>query len=174
MVIMDDQILIIDKYKRWFWYFGVLPLVTTYLICLNFIAEFFSIAFIEKPSITLGYMASLLFYVTLGLALLMILWCLINTIRVYTISFKIKSPEFRIKKYIFNASVIFFPILAFIGFIPISIVMFEIGLYLPLFPLIEPIAQDLTPYLFPVYSLIVNTLRGFWGNDSLSTDYFLM
>jgi hypothetical protein len=52
--------------------------------------------------------------------------------------------------------------------------MFEIGLYLPLFPLIEPIAQDLTPYLFPVYSLIVNTLRGFWGNDSLSTEYFLM
>ena len=174
MLIMNDQILIIDKYKRWFWYFGVLPLVTTYLICLNFIAEFFSIALIEKPSITLGYMASLLFYVTLGLALLMILWCLTNTIRVYTISFKIKSPEFRIKKYIFNASVIFFPIIAFVGFFPLSIFMYEIGLYLPLFPLIEPIAKDLTPYLFPVYSLIVNTLRGFWGNDSLSTEYFSM
>ena len=90
MVIMNDQILIIDKYKRWFWYFGVLPLVITYLICLNFIAEFFSIAFIEKPSITLGYMASLLFYVTLGVALLMILWCVVNTIQVYMISFKIR------------------------------------------------------------------------------------
>ena len=174
MVIMNDQMLIIDKYKRWFWYFGVLPLVTTYLICLNFIAEFFSIAFIEKPSITLGYMASLLFYVTLGLALLMILWCVVNTIQVYMISFKIKLPEFRFKKYIFNASVIFFPIIAFVGFFPLSIFMYEIGLYLPLFPLIEPIAQDLTPYLFPVYSFIVNTLRSFWGNDSLSTDYFTM
>ena len=174
MVIMNDQILIIDRYKRWFWYFGVLPLVTSYLICLNFIAEFLSIVDIEKPSITLGYMASLLFYVTLGLALLMILWCVVNTIRVYIISFKIKLPEFRIKKYIFNASVILFPIIAFVGFIPLSFVVYEIGLYLPLFPLIEPIAQDLTPYLFPVYSFIVNTLRSFWGNDSLSTDYFTM
>jgi len=174
MVIMNDQMLIIDKYKRRYWYFGVLPLVTTYLICLNFIAEFFSIALIEKPSITLGYMASLLFYVTLGLALLMILWCLINTIRVYVISFKIKLPEFRIKKYIFNASVIFFPIIAFVGFFPLSIFMYEIGLYLPLFPLIEPIAQDLTPYLFPVYSFIVNTIRGLWGYPFLSNDYPLM
>ena len=171
---MNDQMLIIDKYKRRYWYFGVLPLVTTYLICLNFIAEFFSIALIEKPSITLGYMASLLFYVTLGLALLMILWCLINTIRVYVISFKIKLPEFRIKKYIFNASVIFFPIIAFVGFFPLSIFMYEIGLYLPLFPLIEPIAQDLTPYLFPVYSFIVNTIRGLWGYPFLSNDYPLM
>jgi len=174
MVIMNDQMLIIDKYKRWFWYFGVLPLVTSYLICLNFIAEFFSIAFIEKPSITLCYMASLLFYVTLGVALLMILWCVVNTIRVYIISFKIKLPEFRIKKYIFNASVILFPIIALLGFIPLSFVVYEIGLYLPLFPFIEPIAQDLTPYLFPVYSIIVNSLRVFWGNDSLSTDYFTM
>ena len=174
MVIMNDQMLIIDKYKRWFWYFGVLPLVITYLICLNFIAEFLSIVDIEKPSITLGYMASLLFYVTVGLALLMILWCVVNSIQVYMISFKIKSPEFRIKKYIFNASVIFFPIVAFVGFIPLSIFMYEIGLYLPLFPLIEPIAQDLTPYLFPVYSIIVNSLRVFWGNDSLSTEYFSM
>ena len=174
MLFMSDQLLIIDKYKRWFWYFGVLPLITSYLICLNFIAEFLSIVVIEKPSITLSYMASLLFFITIGLALLMILWCLINTIWVFTISFKIKLPEFRIKKYIFNASVIFFPIIAFLGFVPFSFFMYEIGLYLPLFPLIEPIAQDLTPYLFPVYSLIVNTLRGFWGNDSLSAEYFSM
>ena len=171
---MNDQMLIINKYKKWFWYFGVLPLVTSYLICLNFIAEFFSIAFIEKPSITLGYMASLLFYVTLGLALLMILWCLINTIRVVKISFKINLPEFKIKKYIFNASVIFFPIIAFVGFIPLSIIMYEIGLYLPLFPIIEPVAQDLTPYLFPVYAFIVNTIRGLWGYPELSTDYPLI
>jgi len=174
MLIMNDQILIIDKYKRWFWYFGVLPLVITYLICLNFIAEFLSIVVIEKPSITLSYMASLLFFITIGLALLMILWCLINTIRVYMISFKIKLPEFRIKKYIFNASVIFFPIIAFLGFVPFSFFMYEIGLYLPLFPLIEPIAQDLTPYLFPVYSFIVNTIRGLWGYPFLSNDYPLM
>ena len=174
MLFMSDQLLIIDKYKRWYWYFGVLPLVTSYLICLNFIAEFLSIVVLLKPSITQSYMASLLFFITIGLALLMILWCLINIIRVYMISFKIKLPEFRIKKYIFNASVIFFPITAFVGFFPLSIFMYEIGLYLPLFPLIEPIAQDLTPYLFPVYSLIVNTLRSFWGNDSLSTDYITM
>ena len=174
MLVMSDQLLIIDKYKRWFWYFGVLPLIASYLICLNFIAEFLSIVVIEKPSITLSYMASLLFFITIGLALLMILWCLINTIRVYMISFKIKLPEFRIKKYIFNASVIFFPIVAFVGFIPLSIFMYEIGLYLPLFPLIEPISQDLTPYLFPVYSFIVNTIRGLWGYPFLSNDYPLM
>ena len=174
MLVMSDQLLIIDKYKRWFWYFGVLPLIASYLICLNFIAEFLSIVVIEKPSITLSYMASLLFFITIGLALLMILWCLINTIRVYMISFKIKLPEFRIKKYIFNASDIFFPIVAFVGFIPLSIFMYEIGLYLPLFPLIEPIAQDLTPYLFPVYSFIVNTIRGLWGYPFLSNDYPLM
>ena len=171
---MSDQLLIIDKYRRWFWYFGVLPLVVSYLICLNFIAEFLSIVVLQKPSITQSYMASLLFFITIGLALLMILWCLINTIRVYEISFKIKLPEFKIKKYIFNASVILFPIIAFVGFIPFSFFMFEFGLYLPLFPLIEPIAQDLTPYLFPVYSFILNTLRNFWGYSSLSTDYILM
>ena len=171
---MSDQILIIDKYKRWFWYFGVLPLVTSYLICLNFTAEMISIAAIEKPSITLHYMLALLLFTTLGFILLMILWCIINIIRTYIISSRIKLSEFRIKKYIFNASVIFFPILAFVGFIPLSIIIYEIGLYLPLFPIIEPIAKDLTPYLFPIYSLIVNTLRGFWGNDSLSTDYFTM
>ena len=174
MVIMNYQILIIYKYKRWFWYFGVLPLVTTYLICLNFIAEFLSIVVLQKPSITQSYMASLLFFITIGLALLMILWCLINTIRVYTISFRIKLPEFKIKKYFFNTSVIFFPIIAFIGFIPLSIIMYEIGLYLPLFPIIEPVAQNLTPYLFPVYSFIVNTIRGLWGYPFLTNDYPLM
>lgn len=171
---MSDQLLIIDKYRRWFWYFGVLPLVASYLICLNFIAEFLSIVVLLKPSITQSYMASLLFFITIGLALLMILWCLINTIRVYKISFKINLPEFKIKKYIFNASVIFFPIIAFVGFIPLSIIMYEIGLYLPLFPIIEPIAKDLTPYLFPVYSFIINTIRAFGGYHSLSTDYFSM
>ena len=171
---MSDQLLIIDKYRRWFWYFGVLPLIASYLICLNFIAEFLSIVVIEKPSITLSYMASLLFFITIGLALLMILWCLINTIRVFKISFKINLPEFKIKKYIFNASVIFFPIIAFVGFIPLSIIIYEIELYLPLFPIIEPVAQDLTPYLFPVYSFIVNTIRGLWGQPILSADYFTM
>ena len=160
---MSDQIFIIDKYRRWFWYFGVLPLAASYIISLNFIAEFLSIVVLQKPSITQSYMASLLFFITIGLALLMILWCLINTIRVYKISFKIKLPEFRIKKYFFNASVIFFPIIAFAGFIPLSIIMYEIGLYLPLFPIVEPVAQYLTPYLFPVYSFIVNTIRGLWG-----------
>jgi len=171
---MTDQLLIVDKYRRWFWYFGVLPLVASYLICLNFIAEFLSIVVLQKPSITHSYMASLLFFITIGLAILMILWCLINTIQVYKISFKIKLPEFKIKKYIFNASVIFFPIIAFVGFIPLSIIMYEIGLYLPLFPIIEPVAQDLTPYLFPVYSFIVNTIRGLWGHPILSADYFTM
>lgn len=172
--IMSDQLLIIDKYRRWFWYFGVLPLVASYLICLNFIAEFLSIVISQKPSITQGYMASLLFFITLGLAILMILWCVINTIRTYKISFKIKLTEFRIKKYIFNASVIFFPIIAFVGFIPLSIIIYEIGLYLPLFPIIEPIAKDLTPYLFPVYLFIINTIRGLWGYPFLSNDYPLM
>ena len=174
MLKMSDQLLIIDKYKRWFWYFGVLPLVTSYLICLNFTSEMISIAAVEKPSITLHYMLALLLFTTLGLILLMILWCVINIIRTYIISSRIKLSEFRIKKYFFNASVIFFPIIAFVGFIPLSIIMYEIGLYLPLFPIIEPIAKDLTPYLFPVYSFIINTIRAFGGYHSLSTDYFSM
>ena len=162
---MTDQILIIDKLNRWFWYFGVLPLVFTYVICLNFTAELVDILMIEKDkSITLSYMAALLFYSTLGMAFLMIVWCIINAVRVYIISSKITAPEFKGKKYSFNISVILFPIIAFLGFIPVALILCKTKIYLPLFPLIEPIAQDLTPYLFPIYLFITNASEYMSGN----------
>ena len=157
--------LIIDKLNRWFWYYGVLPLVFAYVICLNFIAEFVHILLIEKNrSITMSYMGELLFYSTLGMAFLMIVWCIINAVRVYIISSKITAPEFKGKKYSFNISVILFPIIAFLGFIPVALILCKTKIYFPLFPLIEPIAQDLTPYLFPIYLFITNASEYMSGN----------
>ena len=43
---MTDQILIMGKLRKWFWYYGVLPLVVAYVICLNFAAEFVNIVVI--------------------------------------------------------------------------------------------------------------------------------
>ena len=166
---MTDQILVMTKLNRWFWYFGVIPLVISYIMFLNFTAVFFDILFIEHDrSITLSYMGELLFYSTLGMALVMIVWCIINAVRVYIISSKITAPEFKRKKYSFNISVILFPIIAFLGFIPISLILCKTKIYFPLFPLIEPIAQDLTPYLFPIYLFITNASEYMSGNFSYS------
>ena len=164
---MTDQILFMNKLNKWFWYFGVLPLVISYLMCLNFTAEYLSIAMIERPSITLKYMGELLGFTTLGLAIIMIIWCIINAFRVHKIASKIKVSEFKTKKNIMKSSSIWFPIISVFGFIPISFMVFNNKLYFPLFSLIEPIAQDLTPYLFPVYLFLVNTLRYIFGSQSL-------
>ena len=163
---MTDQILIMDKLRKWFWYYGVLPLVVAYVICLNFAAEFVNIVVIENRSITLYYMGELLYYTTVGIAFLMIIWCIINAIRVYIISSKITAPEFKRKKYSFNISVILFPIIAFLGFIPLALILCKTKIYFPLFPLIEPIAQDLTPYLFPIYLFLTNASEYMSGNFS--------
>jgi len=164
---MTDQMLIIDKLDRWFWYYGVLPLVFAYIICLNFTAEFVDILMIEQDrSITLSYMGAMLFYSTLGMAFLMIFWCIINAVRVYVISSKITAPEFKRKKYTLNISVILFPIIAFLGFIPLALILCKTKIYFPLFPLIEPIAQDLTPYLFPIYLFLTNASEYMSGNFS--------
>ena len=163
---MNDQILIMGKLRKWFWYYGVLPLVVAYVICLNFAAEFVNIVVIENRSITLYYMGELLYYSTVGIAFLMIIWCLINAIRVYIISSKITAPELKNKKYSFNTSVILCPFIAFFGFIPLALILSKTKMYFPLFPLIEPIAQDLTPYLFPIYLLITNASEYMFGNFS--------
>ena len=155
---MHDELLIMNKLNRWFWFYGVFPLVISYLICLNFAAEFVDITLKERPSITLFYMGELLGYTTLGMAVVMILWCNINAIRVHKISSQITSSKFKIKKFLFNTSVIFFPLIAFIGFIPLALTLFDKKLYFPLFPIIEPVAQNLTPYFFPVYKLIKSSL----------------
>ena len=165
---MTDQILIMDKLRKWFWYYGVLPLVVAYVICLNFAAEFVNIVVIENRSITLYYMGELLYYTTVGIAFFMIIWCIINAIRVYIISSKITSPEFKRKKYTLNISVILFPIIAFLSFIPLALILCKTKIYFPLFPLIEPIAQDLTPYLFPIYLFIINASEYMFGNFSYS------
>ena len=93
---MTDQILIMNKLKKWFWFFGVLPLVISYLLCLNFSAEYLDIALIERPSNTLHYMGELLAYTTLCLAIMMIIWCNINAFRVHKIASKITALEFGI------------------------------------------------------------------------------
>jgi len=165
---MTDQILIMDKLRKWFWYYGVLPLVVAYVICLNFAAEFVNIVVIENRSITLYYMGELLYYTTVGIAFLMIIWCIINAIRVYIISSQITNPELKNKKYSFNTSVILCPFIAFFGFIPLALTLSATKMYFPLFPLIEPIAQDLTPYLFPIYLFIINASEYMFGNFSYS------
>ena len=165
---MTDQILIMDKLRKWFWYYGVLPLVVAYVICLNFAAEFVNIVVIENRSITLYYMGELLYYTTVGIAFLMIIWCIINAIRVYIISSKITAPELKNKKYSFNTSVILCPFIAFFGFIPLALTLSATKMYFPLFPLIEPIAQNLTPYLFPIYLFIINASEYMFGNFSYS------
>ena len=165
---MTDQILLMGKLRKWFWYYGVLPLVVAYVICLNFAAEFVNIVVIENRSITLYYMGELLYYTTVGIAFFMIIWCIINAIRVYIISSKITAPELKIKKYSFNPSVILCPFIAFFGFIPLALTLSATKMYFPLFPLIEPIAQDLTPYLFPIYLFIINASEYMFGNFSYS------
>ena len=157
-----------DKLRKWFWYYGVLPLVVAYVICLNFAAEFVNIVVIENRSITLYYMGELLYYSTVGIAFLMIIWCIINAIRVYIISSQITALELKNKKYSFNTSVILCPFIAFFGFIPLALTLSATKMYFPLFPLIEPIAQDLTPYLFPIYLFIINASEYMFGNFSYS------
>ena len=55
---------------------------------------------------------------------------------------------------------------AFFGFIPLALILSKTKMYFLLFPLIEPIAQDLTPYLFPIYLLITNASEYMFGNFS--------
>ena len=62
--------------------------------------------------------------------------------------------------------VFLFDIIAFLGFIPLALILSKTKMYFPLFPLIEPIAQDLTPYLFPIYLLITNASEYMFGNFS--------
>ena len=111
-------------------------------------------------------MGELLYYSTLGIAFLMVIWCIINAIRVYIISSKITAPELKNKKYSFNTSVILCPFIAFFGFIPLALTLSATKMYFPLFPLIKPIAQDLTPYLFPIYLFLTNASEYMSGNFS--------
>ena len=161
-----NEFLIMNKLNRWFWFCGVFPLVISYLICLNFAAEFVDITLKDRPSITLFYMGELLGYTTLGMAVVMTLWCNVNAHRVYKIASQITSSKFKIKKFLLKTSVIFFPLSAFIGFIPLALTLFDKKLYFPLFPIIEPVAQNLTPYLFPVYKLLKSTLFYILSNIS--------
>ena len=151
---MTDQIFIMNKLNKWFWYFGVLPLTISYLMSLNFTAEYIQINLISNPSITLFYMGELLFDITLILVIIMILWCNINAFQVKKISSKITSSEFKFKKFVFNTSVYLFPIIAILSFIPLLKILLDKNFYFPLFPLIEPIAKNLTPYLYPIYLFI--------------------
>ena len=60
-----DQIILKEKLNKWFWYYGVLPLVISYVFCLNFAAEMLLIKMTLQWSGTLFYMGELLFYMSL-------------------------------------------------------------------------------------------------------------
>ena len=156
---MTDQTLIMNKLNRWFWYFGVLPLIISYIFCLNFTAEYIKISLKFTQSPTEFYMGELLGFTTIGLACLMIFWCNINIMYVHKVASKITSNKFKNKKYILNISVVVFPIIAFLGFPPLAIILSYKNLYFSFFSIIEPIAQNLTPFFFPVYLFIMEFLE---------------
>ena len=158
-----DQIILKNKLDKWFWSYGVLPLIVLYIICLNFTAEMIQIKMTLQWAGTLFYMGELLFYTTLGLACLMVIWCIVNAARVFIISSKIEFEEFKKKKLYFRLSVILFPIIAFVGFIPLSLLISVNNFYLPLYPFISPFAHELTPYLFPIYIFITNGINYFFS-----------
>ena len=153
---MDNtsQIQILNK---WFWYYGVLPLVTLYLICINFTAEFMYMS--PTRSRTEFFMSELLLCSTLGIASIMIVWCNINAIRVFTLSSKIEAKDYKRKCTIMKISVFVFPILAFLCFIPVSLFFSFQGIYVPLFPIIEPFKDYLTPILYPIYEQLFEGFR---------------
>lgn len=163
---MTDQIFIMNKLNKWFWHFGVLPLVISYLMCLNFVAEYIQIHLTSNPSITLFYMGEVLFFITLGLVTIMVLWCNINAFRVFKISSEITSSKYRVKKYVLNTSVYLCPIIAILSFVPLLKLVLDKGFYLPLFPIVETVAQDLTPYLYPIYKFIMESLKNIFGISS--------
>lgn len=158
-----DQIILKNKLDKWFWSYGVLPLIVLYIICLNFTAEMIQIKMTLQWAGTLFYMGELLFHITLGLACLMVIWCIVNAARVFIISSKIEFEEFKKKKLYFRLSVILFPIIAFVGFIPLSLLISVNNFYLPLYPFISPFAHELTPYLFPIYIFITNGINYFFS-----------
>lgn len=153
--------LVINKLNKSFWSYGVLPLIISYVLCLNFTAEMMQIKMTLQWAGTLFYMGELLFYTTLGMACLMVVWCIINAVRIFIISSKIDREDFRKKKLYLRLSVIFFPVIAFVGFIPLSFLVSMNNFYLPLFPFISPFAHELTPYLFPIYIFITDGLNFF-------------
>ena len=69
--------------------------------------------------------------------------------------------KFKKKKLYFRLSAIIFPIIAFLGFIPLTLLIAMNNFYLPLYPFISPITQKLTPYLFPIYIYITNGVNYF-------------
>ena len=151
----------IQNLNKWFWYYGVLPLVTLYLICINLVAELFQLSLVMLPtrSVTEFYMSELLFWSTLGIASIMIVWCNINAIRVFTLSSKIEAQDYKRKCTIMKISVFVFPILAFLCFIPVSLFFSFQGIYVPLFPIIEPFKDYLTPILYPIYEQLFEGFR---------------
>ena len=147
----------IQNLNKWFWYYGVLPLVTLYLICTNFTAEFLYMS--PTRSRTEFFMSELLFWSTLVIASIMIVWCVINAIKVFTLSSKIEVKDYKRKCTIMRISVIVFPILAFLCFIPVSLFFSFQGIYVPLFPIIEPFKDYLTPILYPIYEQLFEGFR---------------
>ena len=127
----------------------------------DFTAEMMQIKMTLQWAGTLFYMGELLFYTTLGMACLMVVWCIINAVRIFIISSKIDREDFKKKKLYLRLSVIFFPVIAFVGFIPLSFLVSMNNFYLPLFPFISPFAHELTPYLFPIYIFITDGLNFF-------------
>ncbi len=123
---MIDKKLIKEKLTKWFWYWGVMPLSSLYIISLLFALPFWhytqddtrwnkTLTLIEAR---IDYFYRLLDFLFMGIICFMIVWSVFNAIKVFILSSKITVPD-KSRLYM-RISVILFPIVSFILFIPIS------------------------------------------------------
>ena len=128
---MTDQLLVKEKLTKWFWYWGVMPLSSLYIICLFFTLPMWhhivddtrwnkTLTLIEAR---VDYFYRLLDFLFMGIICFMIVWSVFNAIKVFILSSKITVPD-KSRLYM-RVSVILFPIVSFILFIPISMLFID-------------------------------------------------
>ena len=123
---MTYQLLVKEKLTKWFWYWGVMPLSSLYIICLFFTLPMWHYIADDtrwNKTLTLiearvDYFYRLLDFLFMGIICFMIVWSVFNAIKVFILSSKITVPD-KSRLYM-RVSVILFPIVSFILFIPIS------------------------------------------------------
>ena len=128
---MNDQLLVKEKLTKWFWYWGVMPLSSLYIICLFFTLPMWHYIADDtrwNKTLTLiearvDYFYKVLSFPFMGIICFMIVWSVFNAIRVFTLSSKITAPD-KSRLYM-RISVILFPIVSFILFIPISMLFID-------------------------------------------------
>jgi hypothetical protein len=128
---MTDQLLVKEKLTKWFWYWGVMPLSSLYIICLFFTLPMWHYIADDtrwNKTLTLiearvDYFYRLLDFLFMGIICFMIVWSVFNAIKVFILSSKITVPD-KSRLYM-RVSVILFPIVSFILFIPISMLFID-------------------------------------------------